>query len=89
MDYISQNLYQEKKLHLYFSREAVIIGGDFNAKTKSKFNNFPTNITDKYAKREINIRGEKMTEFCVMNNLKTIWTQTYPSNNMAITSPIL
>ena len=54
------------------TREAVIIGGDFNAKTKSKFNNFPTNIIDKYAKRETNIRGEKMTEFCVMNNLKTI-----------------
>ena len=54
------------------TREAVIIGGDFNAKTKSKFNDFPTNIIDKYAKREINIRGEKMTEFCVMNNLKTI-----------------
>ena len=52
------------------TREAVIIDGDFNAKTNSKFNNFPTNITGKYAKSEINLSGEKIIEFCVMNNLK-------------------
>ena len=52
------------------TREAVIIGGDFNAKTNSKFNNFPTSIIGKYAKSEINVNGEKMIEFCVMNNLK-------------------
>ena len=52
------------------TREAVIIGGDFNAKTNSKFNNFPTNIISKYAKCEINANCEKMIEFCVMNSLK-------------------
>ena len=30
------------------NREAVIIGGDFNAKTNSKYNNFPTKIISKY-----------------------------------------
>ena len=63
----------------------VVFSGYFNAKTKSKSNNFPTNIIDKYTKSEINTNGEKMVEFCVMNNLQT---QTYPSNNMAITSPL-
>ena len=52
------------------TREAVIIGGDFNAKTNSKFSNFPSSIIGKYAKSEINVNGEKMIEFCVMNNLK-------------------
>ena len=28
-------------------REAVIIGGDFNAKTKSKFSSYPENIIGK------------------------------------------
>ena len=48
----------------------VVFSGYFNAKTKSKSNNFPTNIIDKYTKSEMNTNGEKMIEFCVMNNLK-------------------
>ena len=48
----------------------VVFGGDFNAKTKSKFNNFPTNIIGKYTKSEINANGERMIEFCVMNYFK-------------------
>ena len=56
------------------TREAVIIGGEFNAKTNSKFNNFPTNIIGKYAKGEINVNDEKMIEFCIMSNLKVTKT---------------
>ena len=52
------------------TREAIITGEDFTAKTNSKFNNFPTDIIRKYAKSEINVNREKMIEFCVMNNLK-------------------
>ena len=37
------------------TREAVV-----TAKTKSKFNNYPTNIIGKYAKSEININSVKM-----------------------------
>ena len=42
------------------TREAVVIGGDFNAKTKLKFNNYPTNIIGKYVKSEIIINSIKM-----------------------------
>ena len=52
------------------TREAVITGGDFNAKTNSKFNNFPIKIISKYAKSDTNVNGEKMIEFCAMKNLK-------------------
>ena len=51
-------------------REAVIIGGDFNPKTKSKLNNYLTSISGKYAKSDININGEKMIELCILLNLK-------------------
>ena len=74
------------------AREAVIIGGYFNAKTNSKFSNFPTNIIGKYAKSEINVKGEKNDRILfseqVEDHKHIFQTQTYPSNNMAITSPI-
>ena len=50
--------------------EAVIIEGDFNAKTKSKFNNYPESIIDIYAKCDINFNGENIIEFCILHNLK-------------------
>ena len=34
------------------AREDVIIGGDFNAKTKSKFKNYPNHIIGKYGKSD-------------------------------------
>ena len=69
----------------------MIIGGDFNAKMKSKFYNFPTNIIGKHAKSEINVNGENTRILCneQFEDYKHIFqTQTYPSNHMAITSVI-
>ena len=57
------------------TRKAVIIGGDFNAKTNLKLNNFPINIIGKYAKSEIYVNSEKMIEFWVIINMKI--TNTY------------
>ena len=57
-------------IQTFKSREALIIGGDFNAKTKAKPNTYPSNIVGKYAKSDININGEKLIEFCMLHKLK-------------------
>ena len=60
------------------SRDALIIGGDFNAKTRPTeehmINTFKQNI-GKYARNEINENGHMLLEFAKINNLRL--TNTY------------
>ena len=51
-------------------RDCIIIGGDFNAKTRIADRNNLERIVGKYAKNEININGEKLIEFCYINDLR-------------------
>jgi len=57
-------------------REATIIGGDFNAKTRTK-DQPRNNITGKYAKSSINTNGEKLIELCTIQNLRITNTNTF------------
>ena len=50
-------------------KEALVIGGDFNAKTKQDTKE-KSNSTGKYTKSNINENGELLIEFADMNNLK-------------------
>ena len=55
------------------AREALIIGGGFNTKTKSKFNNYSNNIIAKYAKSDISINSEKQLNFVYCIILILTW----------------
>ena len=52
-------------------RETIIIGGDFNAKTKVKVKDNALNkIVGNYAKSDQNENGEKLIEFCNIHDLR-------------------
>ncbi|XP_066931881.1 uncharacterized protein [Clytia hemisphaerica] len=69
---ISSNFYEKLSsvTKTFKAREALIIGGDFNAKTRAVPNTYPNEIVGKYAKSDININGEKLIEFCMVYNLR-------------------
>lgn len=76
-------------IKLTSKRQALVIGGDFNAKTKTQVNDNNENIIGKYAKSPINKNGEILLQFCKLNNLKItntcFKTQTKSSHHMGIT----
>ena len=52
------------------TKETIIMGGDFNAKTKLPTKDPILNkIIGKYAKSKVNVNGEKLIEFCSLHNL--------------------
>ena len=54
-------------------KEKVIIMGDFNAKIGSDFNTWSPTM-GKFGLGQINCRGEKLLEFCLMHKLAVINT---------------
>ena len=69
----------------------IIIGGDFNAKTKMRNRDLLLKkIIGKYAKSDINENGEKLVELCNLPDLRI--TNTFlkhkPTNQTTWTSPV-
>ena len=52
------------------TKDALIIGGDFNAKTKQNDSETRSSACGKYCKSSINQNGERLLDFAEMNNLK-------------------
>ena len=51
-------------------RDALIIGGDFNTKTRLQVSEMESQLAvDKYAKNKVNKSGNLLTEFCKLHNL--------------------
>ncbi|XP_066911977.1 uncharacterized protein [Clytia hemisphaerica] len=69
---LTRNFYEKLSsvTKTFKAREALIIGGDFNAKTRAVPNTYPNEIVGKFAKSDININGEKLIEFCMLYNLR-------------------
>ena len=70
----------ESLIHCESTKTQIIIGGDFNAKTGSGYNDFPENI-GKFGKGEINSNGSCLLEFCNRNGL--FLTNTFFQHKLA------
>ena len=54
-------------------RDALIIGGEFNAKTKLQVSEMENQLAlGKYAKNKVNENGNLLIEFCELHNLLII-----------------
>ena len=72
-------------------RDALIIGGDFNAKTKLQVSEMENQlVVGKYAKNKVNENGHLLIEFCKLHNLlitNTIFKHK-PSHQTTWISPL-